>query len=109
MRLVDIAARSLTTTLLAVFVLAAVAVGAGRALHLTLAGSIALYFVVWWTVLFAILPVRIRTQAELGEVTDGSDPGAPATPALRERAIWTTAVSLVVFVALVVFLPLGGL
>ncbi|MDB5512587.1 MAG: hypothetical protein JWR08_2070 [Enterovirga sp.] len=109
MALVDRAARSLTTTLLAILVLAALAVAAGRALHLTVTGSIALYFVVWWTVLFAILPVRIRTQAEAGEVTEGSDPGAPAAPALRERAIWTTIVSLLVFVALVVFLPLGGL
>lgn len=90
-------------------VLSGVAVAGGLAFKLTLAGSIALYFVVWWTLLFAILPIRIRTQAEAGEVTVGTEPAAPATPALRERAIWTTIVSTAVFIAVAAFFPLAGI
>ena len=29
---------------------------------------LAIYFVVWWTVLFVVLPLRVRTQAEARSV-----------------------------------------
>ena len=67
------------------------------------------YALVWWTILFAILPIRIKSQVEAGEVLAGSDPGAPAHPALRERAIWTTVASALVFAAVAAFFPLAGL
>ena len=108
-RLVDAAARSLSLTIALVIAASAVAVALGVAFKLTLAGSIALYFVVWWTALFAILPIRIRSQAEAGEIVPGTDPGAPAAPALRERAIWTTLVSAVIFGAVAALFPLAGL
>ncbi len=107
--LIDAVARSLWTTLLAMGVLSAGAIATGRAFDLTLAGSIGLYFIVWWTLLFAILPVGMRTQAEAGEVTAGTDPGAPAAPALRERAIWTTIASAILFGAVAALFPLAGL
>ena len=34
-------------------------------------GGIALYFIIWWTLLFAILPFGVRSQAEAGEVAHG--------------------------------------
>lgn len=107
--LVDWFARSLWTTFGIVILLAIVAVAGGYAFELTLAGATALYFVVWWTVLFMILPVRIRTQAEAGEVTAGTEPAAPHQPALRERAIWTSIASTILFVALSALFPLSGL
>ena len=103
------ASRSLLATMAAVIVLSLIAIGAGVLFRLSLAGSIGLYFVVWWTLLFAVLPVRVRSQAEAGEVTAGTDPGAPAAPALRERAIWTTIVSLAAFTGIAAFFPLAGL
>ena len=109
MPLVDHAARSLLGTILAVVAVSGAAIFAGVLLKLTVAGSIALYVVVWWTLLFAVLPVRIASQAEVGEVVEGSDPGAPANPALRERAIWTTIASALVFAAVAALFPLAGL
>ena len=106
--LVDLVARSLLSTSLLLALLSAVAVMVGMAFQLTLGGAIAIYFVVWWTVLFVILPVRISSQAEVGQVTAGSDPGAPASPAVRERAIWTTIVSVVVFALVAALFPLAG-
>jgi predicted secreted protein len=57
----------------------------------------AIYFVVWWIVLFAVLPWGIRSQQESGDVVPGSDPGAPAMPNLTAKLVWTTAVATVVF------------
>jgi predicted secreted protein len=58
---------------------------------------LAIYFVVWWVVLFVILPFGVRSQAEHGEVTPGTDPGAPAIPALKAKLAWTTVVSAALF------------
>ena len=80
-----------------------------RVFGLTIAGAIALYFVVWWTALFAVLPFGVRSQADAGDITVGSDPGAPALPGLNEKAIWTTMVAAVVFTATAWLLPLTGL
>jgi predicted secreted protein len=57
----------------------------------------AIYFIVWWITLFAVLPFGVRSQAESGEVVPGSDPGAPAIPNLKMKLVWTTIVSAVVF------------
>jgi len=74
----------------------------------------AIFFLIWWVVLFAVLPWGIRSQHEGGEIVPGTDPGAPAVPKLGRKLIWTTLVSGVVFVAFYVvysdrLLPLEGL
>jgi len=60
--------------------------------------ALAIYFIVWWVVLFAVLPWGIRSQAESGEVVPGSDPGAPAIPHLAAKLVWTTIVATIIFV-----------
>jgi predicted secreted protein len=64
---------------------------------MSLATSIAIYFIIWWTVLFAVLPWGVRSQHESGAITPGSDPGAPAIPRLRRKLVWTTIVAALVF------------
>jgi predicted secreted protein len=64
---------------------------------MSLATAIAIYFIIWWTVLFAVLPWGVRSQEENGSVSKGTDPGAPAIPHLRRKIIWTTVVAGIVF------------
>jgi len=59
----------------------------------------AIFFLIWWVVLFAVLPWGVRRQDEAGDVAPGTDPGAPAVPYLGRKLIWTTVVSLVIFAA----------
>lgn len=59
--------------------------------------ALAIYFVIWWTVLFAVLPFGIRSQHEAGEFVPGTDPGAPVLPNLARKAGWTTLASTIVF------------
>jgi predicted secreted protein len=56
---------------------------------------LAIYFVAWWIVLFAVLPFGVRSQAEEGAVSAGTDPGAPVVPWLMRKVIWTTVVTAV--------------
>ena len=57
--------------------------------------AIAIYFLIWWVVLFAVLPWGVRAQGD--EAAPGTDPGAPAVPHLRAKLVWTTVVATAVF------------
>jgi predicted secreted protein len=59
--------------------------------------AIAIYFLIWWVVLFAVLPWGVRSQGESGEISSGTDPGAPAIPRLGMKLVWTTVVASAVF------------
>ncbi len=61
----------------------------------------AIYMTIWWTVLFAVLPLGSRSFHEAGITPPpGVDPGAPVNPNLKRKFITTTIVSAVVFVLL---------
>ena len=69
---------------------------------MSLTTGIAIYFVLWWIVLFAVLPWGIRSQEESGAVVPGTDPGAPTLPMLWRKLVWTTVASGVIFALCVV-------
>jgi predicted secreted protein len=71
--------------------------------------SIAVYFTTWWVVLFAILPIGVRSATEAGvDLPPGADPGAPVSANLGRKALWTTLISAVVFVAFDAYVYVQG-
>ncbi len=56
--------------------------------------ALAIYFVVWWITLFAVLPLGVKSQEEGGSVTEGTDPGAPTAPMMWKKAAITSVVAL---------------
>lgn len=63
--------------------------------------GLAIYFLIWWITLFAILPFGIKSQHE-GNITPGTDPGAPMLPRLLSKLFWTTLVSGAIYAILYV-------
>jgi predicted secreted protein len=61
--------------------------------------GIAIYVVLWWTVLFAVLPIGVRTQGEDGAVVPGTPESAPTAPRLIRVVLLTTLISGLVFAA----------
>jgi predicted secreted protein len=59
----------------------------------------AIYFVLWWVVLFLTLPFGVRSQHEDGIGSPGTDPGAPIASRMGPKLIWTTLLSAVVYAA----------
>jgi predicted secreted protein len=58
----------------------------------------AIYFIIWWVVLFAVLPFGVRSASESGEAVEpGHDPGAPAMTGLKLKLVWTTLIAGVLF------------
>ena len=58
---------------------------------------IAIYFLIWWVTLFAVLPFGVRSQHEGEDYTQGTDPGAPIIAGIGRKLIWTTLVATVIF------------
>lgn len=60
--------------------------------------SIATYLIIWWVVLFTVLPLGTISHADAGiDPGDGGDPGAPVDPKLKQKFITTTWVSAIAF------------
>ncbi|MEY9120852.1 DUF1467 family protein [Bradyrhizobium yuanmingense] len=58
---------------------------------------LAIYFVLWWVMLFVTLPFGVRSQHEDGVGAPGTDPGAPILTRMGYKLIWTTIISAIVF------------
>ena len=55
----------------------------------------AIFVIIWWTLLFTVLPFGVRSQQETDAIVPGTDPGAPAKPRLGMKLIVTTALAIV--------------
>ncbi|MBB6310119.1 DUF1467 family protein [Xanthobacter tagetidis] len=68
---------------------------------------LAIYFIVWWVTLFAVLPWGVRSQAESADITPGTDPGAPVRPLLLKKLIATTVVAAIITGGLIYLVTSG--
>jgi len=57
--------------------------------------AIAIYFLIWWLTLFAVLPWGVNSQYEEG--APGTDPGAPRVHNVARKLVWTTIVATAIF------------
>ena len=63
--------------------------------------GVCIYLTIWWTVLFAVLPLGVVSHAEAGiDLGDGGDPGAPVDPKLKRKFITTSWISAILFAIL---------
>lgn len=59
----------------------------------------AIYFILWWTVLFAVLPLGYRSQQDDGDVMVGTVESAPATFRGGRVILLTTVISAALYLA----------
>lgn len=68
---------------------------------MTLTSGIAIYFILWWVVLFAVLPFGVRSHHEAGvPVAEGHSDAAPVNPNLPGKVVATTIITAVLFALL---------
>ena len=70
---------------------------------MSLVSSVAVYFVIWWLVLFVVLPFGVKSQHEMDDVTLGTDGGAPSQPYILRRAAATTVLAGIIFAGVYLF------
>jgi predicted secreted protein len=67
---------------------------------MSVALALAIYVVIWWTVLFAVLPIGVRTQGEDGVIVPGTPASAPTAPRLVRVVLLTTLIATLLFAGL---------
>jgi predicted secreted protein len=59
------------------------------------ATGVMVYLVIWWTILFAVLPLGVRRVEKPGP---GQDRGAPEKPQLLRKAVITSIVAAAIWI-----------
>jgi predicted secreted protein len=75
---------------------------------MSITAAIVLYAVVWFMVMFLTLPVRLRTQGDVGEKVPGTHDGAPANFRLKRTMILVTIIATGIW-AVLAWVILSGL
>jgi predicted secreted protein len=72
---------------------------------MNLAFDIAVFYTIWWVVLFAVLPFGVRSHAETGtEHQVGTDAGSPIAIRMGMKLLVTTGITAVLFAAIYAFI-----
>ena len=66
---------------------------------MNIVSAVVVFIVIWWLVLFMVLPFGVR-RMEMPE--EGHAPGAPLQPMLWRKAAATTAIAILLFAAVYV-------
>ncbi len=69
--------------------------------------GIAGYLLLWWVLLFAVLPLGVKSQREMNDVIPGSEPGAPVRPQLWRKALTTSIVAAFAWAVIYMMFRLG--
>jgi predicted secreted protein len=69
--------------------------------------AIVVFVITWWLVFLPILSAGTRSQAEAGDVAEGTDPAAPVAAGLPGKALIATSVAGVVTLLAFVGMQLG--
>ncbi|MDA0961544.1 MAG: DUF1467 family protein [Proteobacteria bacterium] len=69
--------------------------------------ALVLYAVFWFMTWLIVLPIRVQTQGDLGQIVPGTHAGAPEHHHLKKKAWITTGVAFVLWVIAVVVISSG--
>ena len=58
-------------------------------------GLAIIYIIIWWIVLFAILPIDVDRKKI--EKIEGEDPGTPENPKILKKFIYCTGITTILF------------
>ena len=74
---------------------------------MAITSAMVLFAVIWFATLFLVLPIRLKTQAETGDVVPGTPRSAPENPQIKRRALIVTAITIPVWIAVVAIILSG--
>ncbi|MDZ7906738.1 MAG: DUF1467 family protein [Cypionkella sp.] len=74
---------------------------------MTITAALVLFATLWFLTLFCVLPIRMQSQDEAGEVVAGTPRSAPQNLNLGRKVKITTAITVAAFAALYVIITSG--
>jgi len=67
---------------------------------MSITSALVLYAVLWFMIYFIAIPIRLKTQGDLGEIVEGTHAGAPEHHNLKIKAWITTGIAAVLWVVI---------
>lgn len=67
---------------------------------MSITAAIVLFSVIWFMTFLVVLPIRIKTQGDLGDIVPGTHAGAPEEHHLKKKAWITTGISIVLWIVI---------
>ena len=67
---------------------------------MSIISAIVLFAVIWFMVFFIAIPIRLKTQGDVGKIVPGTHAGAPADHQLKKKAWITTFVAFLLWVVI---------
>ncbi|MBO9433464.1 DUF1467 family protein [Ruegeria sp. R13_0] len=74
---------------------------------MTITAALVLFAVIWFMTLLIVLPIRIKTQGDLGDIVPGTHAGAPEEHHMKKKMWITTGISIVLW-AIIAGIILSG-
>lgn len=71
--------------------------------------ALVLLAVIWFMTLFCVLPIRLETQGEQGEIEPGTHASSPSNPQMKKRFIITSVIALVIWGIIVAVILSGAI
>ena len=65
---------------------------------MAITSAIVLYAIIWFMTFLIVIPFRLQTQGDVGEVVEGTHAGAPQVHNLKRKAWLTTGIAVVLWV-----------
>ncbi|WP_438990703.1 DUF1467 family protein [Lentibacter sp.] len=69
--------------------------------------AIVLYAVLWFVTFLTVIPFRLKTQGDVGEIVYGTQAGAPHEHGLKKKAWITTAIAAALW-AVIFYIVVSG-
>ncbi len=77
---------------------------------MSIVSAIVLFAVIWFMVLFIVLPIRLETQGDVGEHVPGTPAGAPSSSfSMKRKAKITTLWAAILWVVIASVILWGGI
>ncbi len=74
---------------------------------MSVTGGIVLFVVIWFMMMFIVLPIRARSQADAGEIVPGTHAGAPANFRLGRTVVIVTLWTILIWGIVAAIILLG--
>ena len=70
--------------------------------------GLVLFLIIWFMTFLVVLPIKIQTQGDLGEIVPGTHAGSPTNPQLKKRFLITSGIAFVLW-AIIAGVIISGL
>ena len=76
---------------------------------MSITAAMVLYAVIWFMLFLMILPLRLKTQGDTGEIVPGTHASAPENPEIKRKVKITTLIAIVVWAVIASIILTGAI